>query len=116
MAIIRVDIFTEKAQMNKIFTDEKKAIDECNEFLFKHELNDGCTLMSNEDFIALNGVLADMFDDPMNVENFAEWHDISDEVRKQICEYFQKQYLDDDDAVVKIAELLDMDLNEVYEN
>ena len=113
MAIIRVDIFTEKAQMNKVFTDEETAIKETDAFLFKHELNDGCSLASNEDFIALNMVLADLFDDAMNVENFAEWHDITDEVENAIKEKFSK-YDVDAETMYQIAELLDIDMMQMY--
>lgn len=116
MAIIRVDICTENGCVfNKVFTDEQTAINEANEFLFKHELNDGCTLASNEDFLALNALLAEMFDDPYNAENFAEWHELDGEVRDAVRKHLAEEYVDDE-TIVKIAELLEIDLKEIYEN
>lgn len=88
MAIIRVNIVTERARFCKVFTDEAQAIKETDAFLFENKLNDGCSLISCEDFIALNAVLADLFDDIYNADNFAQWEDIE----KELLEYLQKKH------------------------
>jgi hypothetical protein len=115
MAIIRVDICTENGCVfNKVFTDEQTAIRETDEFLFAHKLNDGCSLSSKEDFISLNAILAEMFDDPYNAENFAEWHEIDSEVAKAIENHLQNEIVSSEQWV-EIAEILEIDLKEIYE-
>lgn len=89
MAIIRVNIVTERASFCKVFNDEAQAIKETDSFLFENKLNDGCSLASGEDFIALNGVLAEVFDDIYNADNLAQWEDIekelTDHLDKTVC-------------------------------
>ena len=115
MAIIRVDICTENGCVfNKVFTDEQVAIRETDEFLSEHNLNDGCSLVSYEDFIALNAYLAKRFDDPYNQENFAEWHEIESEVARAIGNQLENEYISSE-KWVQIAEILEIDLNEIYE-
>lgn len=89
MAIYRVNIVTEVAEFHQLFTDHQQAISETDKFLFENDLNDGCSLSSEEDFIALNALLAEKFDDCYNAENFAQWDDIEqgllDYLEKNIC-------------------------------
>lgn len=109
MAIIRVNIVTERARFCKVFTDEAQAIKETDAFLFENKLNDGCSLISCEDFIALNAVLADLFDDIYNADNFAQWEDIE----KELLEYLQKNITHQDrmqPGTVSRATLLEKDI------
>ena len=91
MALIRVIINTEKISFNKLFTDHDQAIKETDQFLFDHELNDGCSLGSEEDFLALNALLAEMFDDPCNCDNYAQWDDIEAELLQHLQQHIYHQ-------------------------
>ena len=113
MAIIRVNIETEKATFSRVFTDEQQALQEADAFLFEHELNDGCSLSSNEDFIALNAVLAEIFDDPWNAENFAQWDDITEAVSDFVLQALRSGSCLDDETLLSIANNLDAPLMEL---
>lgn len=113
MAIIRVNIETEKANFCRVFTDEQQAIQETDSFLFEHDLNDGCSLASNEDFIALNGVLAELFDDPWNADNFAQWEDITEAVSEAVTKELQNGAAIDDLTLLSIASCLDISVNDL---
>ncbi len=84
MDIYRITVNTEKADFCKVFTDYQQALTETDSFLNDNQLNDGCCLGSEEDFMALNSMLAERFDDLYNSENFAEWDNIGDGVIKHL--------------------------------
>ncbi len=86
MAIIRVNIVTERACFCQLFTDHQKALTDTDAFLSENDLNDGCSLGSEEDFLALNAMLAEQFDDCYNAENYAQW----DDIEGSLIEYLQK--------------------------
>ena len=112
MAIIRVNIETEKANFCRVFTDEQQAIQETDAFLFEYKLNDGCSLGSNEDFLALNAVLAELFDDPWNADNFAQWDDITDAVEKAVIEALNSSNVSDE-MLLSVAKDIDVSLYEL---
>ena len=91
MAIYRVNIVTERANFHQLFTDHQQALSETDKFLFENELNDGCSLGSEEDFIALNAVLAEIFDDCYNADNFAQWDDIEQGLLDYLAENIRHQ-------------------------
>ncbi len=113
MAIIRVNIETEKANFCRVFTDEQQAIQETDSFLFEYELNDGCSLASNEDFISLNFVLAELFDDPCNADNFAQWEDITEAVTEAVTKELQSGSTIDDLTLLAVASSLDISVNDL---
>lgn len=127
MAIYRVIINTEIANFEKVFTDHQQAISETDAFLFEHDLNDGCSLSSEEDFIALNALLAEKFDDCYNADNFAQWDDIEqgllDYLEKNICHQEQLQpgtvsratLRNDDIALACIEAIFSVDPDKVKE-
>ncbi len=99
MAIYKVTITTERANFCKVFTDYDQAIKETDAFLFDNELNDGCSLGSDEDFLALNMVLADIFDDAMNIDNHAEWEDITEAVQHEVIDNIYRIDLNDEEWI-----------------
>ena len=115
MAIIRIDLITEREYYHGVFTDEKKACAAIDEYVQRNNISN-CSMASNEDMIALNAELADVFDDAYNQENYAEWIDISDALRKKIAYLLtETSYISYDD-VVKIAKVLenDLDINSIF--
>ena len=72
----------------KIYTDEQKALEDTDEELNNFNLNDGCSLSSDEDFLALNAQLAERFSDPYNQDAYAQWEDITEKVRDKIYNDF----------------------------
>ena len=59
----------------RFFTEENesKMLDYCNKFLTDNDVADGQTMMSFEDYIAVNAHLADKFDDPYNLRHYMDY-------------------------------------------
>lgn len=97
------------------YTDEVEALRETDRKLDNYNLNDGCSLGSEEDFLALNAMLAERFDDPYNQDAYASWDDISDNLEEKIADYFREYRTDkpSGDALLKIAKLLEIDLEDL---
>ena len=111
MAIYRVIIRTEKANFEKVFTDHEQAIKETDDFLFANELNDGCSLGSEEDFLALNALLAEQFDDCYNCDNFAQWDDIEQGIMDRLEQTISHQEAMQPGTVSR-ATMLEKDITE----
>jgi len=113
MAIIRLDIITEREYYHGVFTDEKSACKAMDEYMDRNDIC-GCTMASKEDMLGVNIEIAEHFDDAANYDNYAEWHELDAEVRKAINKRLESGEVDDD-TLIKIAEVLDIDLNELFE-
>lgn len=113
MAIIRIDIVTDKGNVHEVVTSEEKACEVVNNYMQSKGISD-CTMVSKEDMLAVNAEIADFFNDPTNFENYAEWHDIESDVKNAICEHINNE-LCDDENIVKVAEILGIDMNEIFE-
>ena len=110
MAIIRIDLITEREYYHGVFTDEKKACNAIDEYMQRNNISN-CSMASKEDMIALNAEIADVFDDVYNQENYAEWVEIGDALRKKIAYLLtETSYITDDD-VVKVADVLENELD-----
>ena len=96
----------------KIYTDYEKALEETDKELNNHNLNDGCSLSSEEDFLALNGMLAKRFEDPWKEDAYAEWEDITDKVRDKIYEDFY-DFTWPTDLLMKMASECGFDLEDL---
>lgn len=94
----------------KIYNDEKSAVEGTDKELENFNLNDGCSLSSSEDFISLNGKLAERFDDCYNQDAYATWDDIEEELINQCNERFCEHHWELG-LLLKIAEELDIDIN-----
>lgn len=90
------------------YQDEETARQETDKELDNYNLNDGCSLASCEDFIALNGQLAERFDDPYSQDAYATWDDIEEELINQCHERFCEHHWDMD-MLLKMAKELDID-------
>lgn len=110
--IIRVTIHCEAINLHscEIYTDEEEALRSTDEILDKYKLNDGCSLGSEDDFPALNAMIAEKFDDLMNLENHAEWEDITESVIYRIADNIC--YLKTD-RILSLANELGIDLEDV---
>ena len=94
----------------KTYNDEKTALEETDKELENFNLNDGCSLSSSEDFISLNGNLAERFDDCYNQDAYATWDDIEEVLINQCHERFCEHHWELG-LLLKIAEELDIDIN-----
>lgn len=94
----------------KTYNDEKTALEETDKELNNFNLNDGCSLSSSEDFISLNGNLAERFDDCYNQDAYATWDDIEEVLINQCHERFCEHHWELG-LLLKIAEELDIDIN-----
>lgn len=70
----------------KIYTSREEAIRGTDLVLNNYNLNDGCSLGSEEDFIALNAMLAERFNDGYNANCYAVWEDLTQTVVEKIAE------------------------------
>ena len=113
MAIIRLDIITECEYYHGVFTDESAACNAMDEYMQRNEIC-GCSMSSKEDMIAVNAELAEHFDDAANFDNYAEWHELDAEVVKAVSDKLNEGDVDSE-TLLRIAELLDIDLNELFE-
>lgn len=113
MAIIRIDIVTEKGYVHEVVTSEEKACEVVDNYMQGKGIS-SCSMASEDDMLAVNAEIAEYFDDPANVDNYAEWHNIESEVRDAICNHIKEEWCDDED-IVKVADILGIDLNEVWE-
>lgn len=88
--VIRAIIHSEarNVRLVEFFDNEQDAINWLNSQLSKYELNEGQTLGSKEDIPAANGVIAEMFNDLYNMQNFIEFGDIEPELIEQIHSSF----------------------------
>lgn len=93
----------------KTYNDEKTALEETDKELENFNLNDGCSLSSSEDFISLNGNLAERFDDCYNQDAYATWDDIEEVLINQCHERFCEHHWELG-LLLKIAEELDIDI------
>lgn len=93
----------------KVFTDEETLTKECDEFLFAHDLNDGCSDFTVEEEISLNSILAEKFNDIYNSENYVMCENITSRVEEAVDDKLRELGCDDD-ALIKIAEILGVDL------
>lgn len=96
----------------RIYHDEKSAIEGTNRELDVLCLNDGCTIVSSEDFPAVNAHLAERFDDPNNADAYAIWDDIEVDLiikcSEQFCEHHWEPEL-----LLKIAEDMGIDIEDI---
>lgn len=72
----------------KIYTDYEEALRDSDLVLNNYNLNDGCSLGSEEDFLALNAMLAERFNDYYNANCYATWEDLTQTVITKIAEDF----------------------------
>ena len=94
----------------KVYHDEQSALEGTDKELENFNLNDGCSLSSSEDFIDLNGKLAERFDDCYNQDAYATWDDIEEELITKCHESFCEHHWEPE-LLLKIAEELDIDIN-----
>ena len=113
MAIIRIDIVTNKGNVHEVVTSEEKACEVVNNYMQSKGIS-SCTMVSEEDMLAVNAEIAEFFNDPANQENYAEWHNIENGVRNAICEHINDEGCDADN-IVKAADILGIDMNEIFE-
>lgn len=92
----------------KTYNDEKTALEETDKELENFNLNNGCRLSSSEDFIDLNGKLAERFNDLYNQDAYATWDDIEEVLINQCHERFCEHHWNPE-LLLKIAE--DMGIN-----
>lgn len=72
-------------------------------------LDDGCTMASNEDLIAVNAALAERYDDPYNLDAYATWDDITEATIIKCSEAFCEHHWSHK-ALVDVADELGIDL------
>lgn len=96
----------------KVYHDEKSALEGTDKELNNYNLNDGCSLASSEDFISLNGNLADRFDDCYNQDAYATWEDIEEDLVNRCSEQFCEHHWDPD-LLLKIAEEMGIDIDAI---
>lgn len=111
--ITRVIIQAENCFFCKCFTDSEQLTKEVDEWLSKHNLNDGCTGFTPEETIALNAMFAERYDDPYNEEHFVQCdEDFEDKLEQAIVDhlsvfgYFEDAMIDYAKAIgVNIANI-----------
>ena len=84
------------------YTDEQEAIDTINLVLDRFKLNNGCTMMSIEDTIAVNATIAELTDDLMNDDNWVQFEEVRDKIVDALDDYIRRHgcsELDDDDLL-----------------
>ncbi len=96
----------------KVYHDEKSALEGTDKELDNYNLNDGCSLSSSEDFIDLNGILANRFDDCYNQDAYATWDDIEEELINQCHERFCEHHWEPE-LLLKIAEDMGIDIADI---
>jgi hypothetical protein len=81
--IKKVQIILGDDGFTRFFTEENESemLDYCNRFLTENDVADGQTMMSFEDYIAVNAHLAEKFDDPYNLNHYMDyvedaWEDV----------------------------------------
>ena len=72
-------------------------------------LDDGCTMASKEDLIAVNAALAERYDDPYNLDAYATWDDITEATIINCSEAFCEHHWSHK-ALVDVADELGIDL------
>lgn len=96
----------------KVFTDEEELTNECDEWLDAHDLNDSCSGFTTEEEIALNSILAEKFGDIYNAENYVRCDNIGEDLDTAVREKLH-HYEYEDETLLKIAELLKIDLEDL---
>ena len=96
----------------KVFTDEEELTNECDEWLDAHDLNDGCSGFSPEEEIALNGILAELFDDPYNADNYVSCDDLTSSIEEKVRDTIW-HYGYSEEQLLKIAEILEINLEDL---
>lgn len=71
-------------------------------------LDDGATMRSNEDLVAVNAALAETYDEPCNLNAYASWEDLTEEVIVKCSEAFCEHHWSYD-ALMNVAEELGID-------
>lgn len=96
----------------KIYCDADVALRATDALLDNYNLNDGCSLGSEEDFPSLNAMLAERFDDPYNQDAYASWDDITESAKESIENTLRSASADciNDGVLLQIAQLLNIDL------
>ena len=96
----------------KVYHDEQSALEGTDKELDNYNLNDGCSLSSSEDFIDLNGKLAERFDDCYNQDAYATWDDIEEELITKCHESFCEHHWNPE-LLLKIAEDMGIDIADI---
>ena len=78
-------------------------------------LDDGATMVSSEDIIAVNAALAKQYDDPYNQNAYASWEDITEETIVKCSETFCEHHWSHE-ALMKVADELGIDLYDIEKN
>lgn len=96
----------------KIYHDEKSALEGTDKELDNFNLNDGCSLGSSEDFPALNAKLSERFDDPYNQDAYATWDDIEEDLINQCAERFCEHHWNPE-LLLNIADDMGIDIADI---
>lgn len=96
----------------EVFTDEDKLCEYVDHVLNENNVNDGCSFLSIEDEIAANATIAELCNDPMNVDNFLNIEDITEEVLFRVQSLFAEHSWSDE-ALIAMADDMGLDLKSV---
>ena len=94
-----------------IFTDEKNLCKKVNEILWLYDANDGCTFQNIKDEIAANAVIAEKFDDPMNMDNFIRIEEITELAERLLRFAFNPTELNGE-TILELCKTFNIDLTE----
>ena len=99
----------------KFYCDADVALRATDALLDNYNLNDGCSLGSEEDFLALNAMLAERFDDPYQQDAYASWDDITESAKESIENTLRSVSADciNDGVLLQIAQMLNVDLEDL---
>ena len=75
-------------------------------------LDGGCTMMGVEDLPAVNAALAEQYGEPVNLNAYASWEDITEEVIIKCAEMFCEHHWSHG-ALVGVADELGIDLYDI---
>lgn len=91
--------------------NEQSALRSMN-LMLQGVLDNGNTMVSSEDIAAVNAELAKQYDEPMNLNAYATWEDITEETIIKCSELFCEHHWSHE-ALTKVAEELGVDLYDI---
>lgn len=108
---LTIELLDRNFQFCDIFTDEDALCKKADEILSEQNANNGCSFGTIEDEAGANSEIAEIFNDPMNMDNFIRIEEISELAEKLLRIAFNPADLNSE-TVLELCKTFNIDLTE----